>query len=191
MSRRWLATALLAVAALATSSLATPPTYLGKLRIDRKSRGHVDPNTGNAAFVVKGWTLLPAPGSNGIDPAHEVIDIAMGDSENFLIPAGKMKSSKNGKRFWYTDKTDRGVRSIHLVLNPDGSFRVKFSLAGADFSRLLLLNRPATDCVPVAIIIGDDDGFAGVTFELPKLSPLSGLLMIPGSCDNVASWPWA
>jgi hypothetical protein len=185
-----LAVALALAGLVAVAADAAPPTHHGKLKIGSPGRGRIDLNTGNATFWVHGWTLVPSSDSNGIDPATEGVIIAVGDSENFVLPADQLKASKSGTRFTYRAKSGRGIRMLKLVKNADGSFTVRFKVAGADFSRLLLLNRPAVDCLPFALIIGDDDGFSGVNFELPKLSPLSGLLTIPGFCDNVPGWPW-
>ena len=45
-------------------------------------------------------------------------------------------------------------------------------------------------CLPFAVIIGDDDGFSGVSFDRPKPYP-SRLLTIPGFCKDTTEWPWA
>jgi len=189
MRHRALAAAF-AIASLVARAGAVPPTHHGKLKIGFPGRGRINVDTGSATFWVHGWTLVPSSDSNGIDPATEGVNIAVGDSESFVLPGDQLKVSKSGTRFTYRSKGPHRINMLKLVKNADGSFTARFKISGADFSRLLLLNRPAVVCVPFALIIGDDDGFSGVNFELPKLSPLSGLLTIPGFCDNVPGWPW-
>ena len=109
-----------------------------------------------------------------------------GGEERFVIPAGQLKTSRNGKRFRYKTRTDRGVESLTLVRTPTGSFTVSLKVAGVDLS--VVTDPPV--CLSFAVIIGDDDGFSGVTFDLPKPFP-SKLLTLPGFCTDNTSWPWA
>jgi len=163
------------------------PVNHGRLVI-RPGKGRVDPNTGSATLSVRRWDFTLAPTTDGISPGTEPVIIAIAE-ETFRIPAGMLSESKSGKRFSYKSKTDRGVRSFRLVLNPDGTYRVRFALSGVDFSRLLLQDRPVRDCMPFAVIVGNDDGFSGVKVELLKPAP-SAKLTIPGFCTDVPGWPW-
>jgi hypothetical protein len=180
----------LAVAcALVSPSLAHGQTLThGQLSVARAARGTVDPDSGNAAFKVKNWGLVLATSSNGVKPAEEPFTIGIAE-ERFLIPAGQLKASKNGKRFRYRDKTvDRGIQDLKIVMTAGGPIRVSFKVVGADLSGLVITDSRL--CLPFAIIIGDDDGFSGVSFERPNPYP-SRLLKIPGSCKDTTEWPWA
>jgi len=160
----------------------------GQLSVARAARGTIDLDSGNAAFKVKNWALVLASDSNGVNPADEAFTIGIAE-ERFLIPAGQLKASKNGKRFRYRDKTvDRGIQDLKIVMTASGPIRVSFKIVGADLSGLIIGDPPL--CLPFAVIIGDDDGFSGVSFDRPKPYP-SRLLTIPGSCKDTAEWPWA
>jgi hypothetical protein len=65
---------------------------------------------------------------------------------------------------------------------------VIFKIVGADLSGLIIGDPPL--CLPFAVIIGNDDGFSGVSFDRPKPYP-SRLLTIPGFCTSETEWPWA
>ena len=160
----------------------------GQLSVARAARGTIDLDSGNATFKVKNWAIVLASGSNGVNPADEPFTIGVAE-ERFLIPAGQLKASKNGKRFSYRDKSvDRGIQELKLVRTADGPSKVSFKVVGADLSGLIIGDPPL--CLPFAVIIGDDDGFSGVSFDRPKPYP-SRLLTIPGSCKDTTEWPWA
>jgi len=160
----------------------------GQLSIARAARGTIDLDSGNATFKVKSWGLVLASDSNGVKPATEAFAIGLAE-ERFLIPAGQLKASKNGKRFRYRDKSvDRGIQELKIVMTAGGPIKVSFKVVGADMSGMIIGDPPL--CIPFAVIIGDDDGFSGVSFDRPKPYP-SRLLTIPGSCDNTTEWPWA
>jgi hypothetical protein len=161
----------------------------GQLSVARAARGTIDLNSGNATFKIKNWGLVLADDSNGVKPAEEPFTIAIGEAERILLPAGQLKASKNGKRFRYRDKSvSRGFQELTLVMTAGGPIKVSFKLVGIDMSGLLIGDPPL--CLPFAIILGDDDGFSGVSFDRPKPYP-SRLLTIPGSCTNETTWPWA
>jgi hypothetical protein len=160
----------------------------GQLSIPRAARGTIDLDSGNATFKVKNWGLVLDRASNGVNPADEAFTIGIAE-ERFLIPAGQLKASKNGKRFRYLDKSiDRGIQQLKIVLTPAGPIKVSFKVVGADLSGLIIGDPPL--CLPFAVIIGDDDGFSGVSFDRPQPYP-SRLLTIPGSCKDTTEWPWA
>ncbi len=160
----------------------------GQLSIPRAARGTIDLDSGNATFKVKNWGLVLDQASNGVNPADEAFTIGIAE-ERFLIPAGQLKASKNGKRFRYLDKSvDRGIQQLKIVVTPAGAIKVSFKVVGADLSGLIIGDPPL--CLPFAVIIGDDDGFSGVSFDRPKPYP-SRLLTIPGSCKDTTEWPWA
>jgi hypothetical protein len=176
--------------ALALPSIARSQTSLvhGQLSVTRAARGTIDLDSGNAAFKVKNWEMLLADASNGVNPASEPFTIGIAE-ERFLIPAGRLKASKNGKRFTYRDKSiSRGIQQLKIVRTAAGPIKVSFKIVGADLSGLIIGDPPL--CLPFAVIIGDDDGFSGVSFDRPKPYP-SRLLTIPGFCKDTTEWPWA
>jgi hypothetical protein len=166
---------------------ASPVQHFGQLRVARAGRGQINLDSGQASFLIRGWELLPAADSNGIDPATEVVIVAIAE-EQFLIPAGQMKASRKGKRFVYKSKTDRGIQLLKLARTPAGTIKVTLKIAGVDLSTLVISDPPI--CLSMAIIIGDDDGFSGVSFDRPRPFP-SRLLTIPGFCTSNTEWPWA
>ena len=177
----------LAVVCALAGSVAAQVAHFGKIRVSRAGRGRIDLTSGQATFWFRGWELLPAGDSDGIDPANEPVTIAVAE-ERFIIPVGQLKTSRNGRRFRYKTRTDRGVESLTLVRTPTGSFTVSLKVAGVDLSTLVVSDPPV--CLSFAIIIGDDDGFSGVTFDRPKPFP-SKLLTLPGFCTDNTDWPWA
>jgi len=148
-------------------------------------------NVGIANIKIKGWNLVLYPTSNGISPTTEQIIVAVGDSERLVIQAGSVKASRNGKRFTFSDpKTPRGVRSLKIVQYTRGClglacYKVSFSLVQIDLSTLVL---ESPVCTPMAIIIGDDDGFSGVQFARPGL--VGPKIRVQSKCDDVNNWPW-
>jgi hypothetical protein len=159
----------------------------GKLRIDHPGRGKINLDTGSADFTFRRWDFLLASDSNGIDPANEPVTIGISD-EKFLIPAGMLKVSRKGRRFTYKLATERGIQWFELLRRADGSYRVQLKIAGVDLSTLVISDPPI--CLPFAVIVGDDDGFLGVSFDRPKTFP-SKLLTLPGFCTDFGNtWPW-
>jgi len=183
---RYLLGALALGVILANAAQAQTQLTHGKLRVNHAGRGTIDLSSGSASFKLTGLDLIPDATSDGINPATETVTIGISE-ERFLIPAGQLKTSRNGKRFRYKAKTDRGVQLLDMRKRPDGSFRVSLKLAGVDLSSLVISQPPI--CLPFAVIIGNDDGFSGVSFDLPNPYP-SRRLSIPGFCTDAASWPW-
>lgn len=163
------------------------PIYHGELRVARAGKGRLNLDSGQASFRVRDWELLPSDDSNGIDPANEPIVIGIAE-EQFLLPAGVIRSSRNGKRFSYKNKSDRGIGRLVLRRTSTGSFKVSMTLNGVDLSVLVIADPPL--CLSFALIIGDDDGFTGVSFDRPKPYP-SKRLTIPSFCTDNSDWPWA
>jgi hypothetical protein len=63
---------------------------------------------------------------------------------------------------------------------------VAFTLVGIDLSTLVL-SYPF--CSPMAILVGDDDGFSGVQFDRP--GGFNGSrVKIDGTCNPGSGWPW-
>jgi len=185
MARRLLVAFVVSVIFASAAHAQTQLTH-GKLRVNHAGRGTIDLSSGSASFKLTDLDLLPDGASDGINPATETVTIGISE-ERFLIPAGQLKVSHKGKRFRYKAQTDRGVQLLDMRKRPDGTFRISLKLAGVDLSSLVIATPPL--CLPFAVIIGNDDGFSGISFDLPNPYP-SRRLSIPGFCDNAASWPW-
>ena len=75
---------------------------------------------------------------------------------------------------------------LDIKLMPDRSYRVRFTLTGVDFSRSLFELEGV--CMSVAVIIGDDDGFTGIS--VTRKNERTRTVRIPDDCTPQA-WPWA
>src|SRR5262249_40295376 len=107
--------------------------------------------------------------------------------DSFRLEPGSLVALHRGRVFAYrAPKTvHRGVRRLRIWPQPDGTYRLRFTLIGADLSRL---NIRDPVCVPLAVIVGDDDRFSGVTVPSPTFH--SPRIAIPGACDAGGDWPW-
>ena len=184
MLRLLIALALGVVMAIPAEALIVDP---GVLHVLRAGRGSINLDSGQATFRVAGWEIEFPKDNNGVDPGTEPVTIAIGDAERFLIPPGSMKVLHKGKKYLYKSKTDRGVQLLKLAWTPAKTLKMTLKIAGVDLSQLVIADPPI--CLSMAVIIGDDDGFSGVSFDRPKPFP-SKLLTIPGFCTP-QDWPWA
>jgi len=179
---------LAAATARAQISIGATPVYHGTLRILRPAVGTFNTSTGIGTLRVRGWQLELNQGSNGIFPDQEPIVVALGD-ESFRLDAGSLKRSRNGKVFRYRaplEAGQRGIRSFRIARRrTSGIYLVSFTLIGVDLSQLVLEN-PV--CRPLAVIVGDDDGFTGA--DLMTRPAFSRHLAVPRACP-VNTWPWA
>jgi len=168
------------------------PVFHGVLSVKGGS-GSIDHGAGIGALRVKRWVFTLSLDSDGISPATEPIVIGVGENDQLVIPAGQVKMSRNGKRFTYRSPgIPRGVRSLtmkRLKDAPDGTRRyaTALSVVGADLSKLVT---SSPTCVPLAIIVGDDDGFSGVDIERPRILTGGSRLRVLGPCSDVGDWPW-
>lgn len=145
---------------------------------------------GMAEVAVRRWSLVLSPSSDGIFPAEEPIVIAVGD-DNFRLEAGSLRA--RGRTFRYKaprkPKLERGIRSIVITHRGEGTYAVQFTVKGI---QLFDLSRRAPLCLPTAFIVGDDDGFVGVTFDSPGSPPIVSRRVIVGeSACPAEDWPWA
>lgn len=175
------------IVSTAAAAWAQQPVFNGFLTI-RPASGSIDRDTGASTLNVKRWTWLLTPDSNGIRPDAEPIIVGIGETERLVLPAGYVKASKNGRRFTFRDKTvQRGIRALRIWRGKDPSiWQVKIQLVGIDLSRLTL-EYPL--CSPMAIIVGDDDGFSGVEFDRPD-GFTGKRVKVVGFCDTGDEWPW-
>ena len=186
--------ALVAVLSAGRPSSAAPattatPAFHGTLDMIA-AHGTIDPSTGNATLKIRGWRLLLSPDSNGIFPDQEPMLIALAEN-NFYLAAGALKPSRRGRVFRYRAPRDvgpRAIRSLRLAERRDGIYTLSFTLTGVELSRLTIQDR---DCVPMAFIVGDDDGFGGARLRRPSFKTRQ--IVLPGDCtaDLNGAWPWA
>jgi len=164
------------------------PLYHGVLQLV-PAIGRMNRKAGTGTLVIRNWTFIPNPDSDGIFPEREPVLIALGD-DSFLMGAGALRVSHRGRLFTYHSKQapgGRAVRSFRMHHNPADSFyTVNFKVTGVNLEKL---NGEDPLCSPLAVIVGDDDGFVDVvvtspSFESPRVS-------LPRTCvDPSASWPW-
>ena len=170
------------------------PVYHGNLKV-LPANGLFQKSTMNTSGIatlrVRNWVLNLAMGSNGIAPDKEPILIAVGDTEKLVIPAGQVKASKNGKRFAYHNpSTTRGVQMLQIRrLKDDGDGTPRYRLTFTVKIDLSFILSEYPLCSPMAVIIGDDDGFSGVELDRPA-GFSSTRVRVDGPCSNVANWPW-
>ena len=165
-----------------------PPVYHGVLEVEHAS-GSIARPSGMASVHVPGWPFqLDPEQSNGIFPATEAVEVAIGTDSRFVLAAGSLKASRNGRKFTFRQKLRKGVagiRMIQIVRQPDQTYTVRFAVSGVDLQGL---QREDPVCMPVAVIVGDDDGFQGVFFSSPTFT--SHRLRTVGKCDATGDWPW-
>jgi hypothetical protein len=178
--------ALLAGRAAAQISTSAVPIFHGTLDVNQPAGGTLDRKTGQVKLRVNRWMFMPVAGSNGIFPSQEPVLVALGE-DSFRLEPGSLVALHGGRVFAYRapKSVKRGVRKIRIWPQPDGTYRLRFTLIGADLSRL---NIQDPVCVPLAVIVGDDDGFSGVTVTSPSFR--SRRIAIPGPCNAGGDWPW-
>ena len=176
----------LAVPASAQIATSATPVYHGVLDVQR-AHGTIDPATGTATVKVGRWRFLVRDVSNGIYPDLEPIDIAIGE-QNFTLPAGTLRAKRRGRVFFFrAPKADtmQPVRLLRITRLGDHTYAVRFTLQGVELSQLILQD-PV--CMPTAVLVGDDDAFAGVLYTRPTFE--SHRLTIPSDCPIGTDWPW-
>ncbi len=180
----FLLAAAVGISAEAGTPPAVRPVYHGTLKLDRPAVGSIDRRIGRGVVRVRRWSFKPNDFSNGVFPDREPIVVAFGN-DTFAVPDGRIRA--RGRAFAYAAHplAPSGVRSLRLQPRADGSWLVRFVVAGVDLETL------ATDdpiCIPFAIIVGDDDGFSGVS--ITSRSFRSSRVAIPSSCTVGGDWPW-
>ena len=166
-------------------STSATPVHHGKLYIVL-AVGALDRTTGTGMLRVRGWRLVLAKGSNGIFPAQEPVVVALGE-ESYRLEAGSLTPSRNGKVFLYRASPDGGPRSFtffRISRRGRRTYQVSFTLTGVDMSMLINYN-PV--CQPLAVIVGDDDGFTGA--DLKTRPAFSTHVTVPHKCST-NTWPW-
>ena len=172
-------------AARAQISTSATPVHHGRLHIV-PAVGTLDKATGTGTLRVRGWRLVLAEGSNGIFPGQEPVVVALGE-ESYRLEAGSLTPSRNGKVFLYRAPPDGGPRAFtffRITRQSRRTYGVSFTLTGIDMSMLILYN-PV--CQPLAVIVGDDDGFTGA--DLKTRPAFSTHVTVPHRCST-NTWPW-
>lgn len=193
--KSWVAASALLTVVLGTSaSIQAQPTtgvsavYHGDLVL-RPARGRLDRKTGNAMLNAGPWPFRLSAGSNGIFPDQEAILIQVAEDPGFYIPAGSLRARRHGRAYIYRAKRrEAGPRSVlffRVNVKTDGTYVVRFRIRGLDLSQLRVED---PICAPLAVIIGDDDGFSGAAITSPSFR--SPRVTIPSSCDIGDDWPW-
>jgi hypothetical protein len=179
----------------AVAQLVSPPTpiYHGTLGL-LPARGKIDRTTGIASLKVRHARLLLSATSDGVFPDREPILVALGEN-TFNLGAGMLKASHGGKVLSYrAPRNDpSGILSFRIwqVVGPGaagasrGAYGILFTLRGLNIA-LLDVQDPL--CLPMAVIVGDDDGFSGVVLTSPSFQ--SRHFSIPEGCDAGNTWTW-
>ena len=167
-----------------------PPVYHGLLDLVPAGHGVLNRTTGDATLTVRGWRYIVADDTNGLRPEWERLIIAVGSGQNdFYLPPGSLQATRNGRVFHYraprgASASDSPIRSFRMARRADGTYRVSFRVVGIELSSLNF-NDPI--CVPLAVIVGDDDGFATADASSPTFTSRR-LKVSSGVCK--AGWPW-
>jgi len=107
-------------------------------------------------------------------------------SEQFLIPVGVVKVSKNEHRVKFRDKTaTNGIRSAVFVLGKDGLYRGKITMVGLDLDVLITNREQLPLCAWFGVRVGNDEMLQGLSFDIPKLPP-SKRMTLPGFCTDIS-----
>jgi hypothetical protein len=180
----------------AVAQLVSPPTpiYHGILGF-LPAKGKIDRTTGIASLKVRQARLLLSPTSDGVFPDSEPILVALGEN-TFNLGAGMLKASHGGKLLSYRAPRNgdpSGILSFRIwqIAGPGaagaskGAYGIRFKLRGLN---LALLDVQDPLCLPMAVIVGDDDGFSGVV--LTSSSFHSRHFSIPRGCDAGGGWTW-
>jgi len=180
----------------AIAQVVSPPTpkYHGVLGF-LPAKGKIDRTTGIASLKVKHARFLLSPVSDGLFPDREAVLIALGPKNDFSIDAGMLKSSHKGKVLTYSapKSTTSGILSFRIwqIAGPGpagasrGAYGIRFTLKGLNVAQL---NVQDPLCLPMAVIVGDDDGFSGVVLTSPSFRSKS--FSVPRDCNAGNDWPW-
>jgi hypothetical protein len=181
--------AFLVVVLAATASWSQVQTFEGVLRITKAGKGRIEQEgdlRGRGSFTLAGLELVPADDSDGFSLADEPIVVKIG-SEQFLIPAGVVKVSKNERRVRFRDKTaTTGIRAVTFVLGKDGVYRAKLSAVGLDLDVLITNREQLPLCAWFGIRVGNDEMLQGLSFDVPKPAPAKRLTL-PGFCTDISN----
>ncbi|GEM_PF-1659217 len=189
---RPLVAVLLVCVAAGDPARAEPPKYHGCLRL-RPAVGPFDRSDGNTRIAATNWQWDLSPISRGIAPASEQITISLGGDQNaFVIPPGAVTAKRHGTLFVYKGPRGqpRGITRLRMKMVTPLRYQVSFELKGVDLSQLVF---QSDACLPVAIVVGLDDGFNGAEMVRPGgLNALqSRRVRLTGACNvDTSQWVW-
>jgi hypothetical protein len=165
------------------------PVFHGTLQLAR-GRGSFDGRSGAARFTVRHWRMVLADGSNGVFPSQEPIVIAVG-AYQFRLEPGALKVDRAGRHFRHRaakGAARRGILRLDMKRKSSTEYDLSFTLADV---QIFQLTEQTPVCMPMAVIIGDDDGFSGVDFDRPgfpqRATRRLSVLRDPCAADT---WPW-
>jgi hypothetical protein len=186
MGKRLLAALALALLPVAARAQVAQPVHHGCLYV-RFAGGPFDPRTGVATLRVPGWRFTRATGSDGIFPAAEPVLIFLAENQYALDP-GALHASRSGKVFSY--RAPKGtappaIRRLRIKQRKDGSYSARFTLTGLVLEQII--NADGL-CLPMALIVGDDDFFSGVRLVRPGSLMTSKRFEVASSCVP-NDWP--
>ena len=174
--------AVLLAGSMGPASAQIAPIYHGVLRIN-PARATLDRSTGAATVKVRNWGLLIDPqDSNGIYPDQEPVIIVV-DNDQYYLEPGALKPMRRGKGWIYHSNLtadDRGIKSLMIKKQPDGSFLLRFNLVGVDLSRMIFELEGV--CLGTAVTVGDDDAYAGIV--LNRKNTTTRRIRIPDECPH-------
>jgi len=188
-SLRWSLFVVALLVSSATSLWAGVPIYHGQLAVGA-ARTTIDDGSGEIVMTVRNFLFRPDLGSNGMSPATEPLTIGLG-LDSLILPAGSLVPNKKGTRFTHRSPggRDRDIVFFRMALTKSGAWKIRFKIIGISLSQLTIVS-PA--CESLAVIIGDDDAFSGVT--LARKTNVFGEFVgkrvkLQGACVP-EDWPW-
>jgi len=163
------------------------PIYHGVLGFPL-AEGKIDRATGVATLTVRHARLLLSPTSDGIFPDREPILVVLG-ANTFTLAAGMLKAPHGGKVLSYRAQRNSdatGIRYFRIwkIAGPSGVpgasrgvYGLRFALRGLNLARL---NAQEFLCLPMEVIVGDDDGSLSAFLTSPSFQ--SERFSIPCDC---------
>jgi hypothetical protein len=146
----------------------------------RPAKGKLDESRGVGSLKVRRWRFRPRSTSDGLAPAQEPVVVSVGDRTQFVLPAGALVASKNGKRFRYKNEgATQGITSFKLKQRRDGAYDVWFTLEGVVMDQLLV---QYPFCDTFSLELGNDEAFSGIDFDRPR-GDRSPRIKVRGFCE--------
>jgi hypothetical protein len=165
------------------------PVFHGSLVLAR-GVGSFEQQSGAARFTVRHWRMTLADGSNGVFPSEEPIVIAVG-ADQFRLEPGALVADRRGRRFRHRvakGAAARGILRLDIRERSATEYDLTFTLADV---QLFPLTQSAPVCMPLAVIVGDDDGFSGVDFDRPGFpARVTRRLTVRREPCAAETWPW-
>jgi hypothetical protein len=146
----------------------------------RPAKGKLDESRGVGSLKVRRWRFRTQAISDGLAPASEKVVVSIGDRTQFVLPAGALVASKNGRRFRYKNKgASHGITSFKLKQRRDGAYDVWFSVEGVVMDQLVV---QYPFCDTFSLELGNDEAFSGIDFDRPR-GDRSPRIKVRGFCE--------